>query len=371
MVTQVIEFVAPTGQTLTGKLFAVGSDTVVASAAATEATNRKSVYTVSFTDIAAATYEVIALDGASVPMAHYWVDLLLADDTFQTYDTPLSVIQSGLATAAALATAQADLDIITGADGVNLLSATQTQITTIAADVVNIDGAAMRGTDNAALAATALSTATWTGTLATNIETTNATVATNLNATISSRMETYTQPTGFLAATFPTDVAGLTALSSAHGAGSWATATGFSAHSAADVWLAGTRTLTSFGFTVTPSNAADVADIQSRLPATLVGGRMDASVGAMQANTLTASALAADAVTEIFAGVLTSQLTEAYAADGVAPTLAQAVFLIQQSLTNFTISGTTTTIKKIDGVTTAATLTLDDDTTPTGVTRAT
>ena len=86
-------------------------------------------------------------------------------------------IQSGLATAAALATAQADIDIITGTDGVNLLSATQTQITTIAADVVNIDGAAMRGTDNAALAATALSTAVWTNTLATNIGTTNTTVA--------------------------------------------------------------------------------------------------------------------------------------------------------------------------------------------------
>lgn len=35
-----------------------------------------------------------------------------------------------------------------------------------------------------------------------------------------------------------------TALNSAHGAGSWATATGFSTHSAADVWAAGTRTLT-------------------------------------------------------------------------------------------------------------------------------
>lgn len=44
---------------------------------------------------------------------------------------------------------------------------------------------------------------------------------------------------------------------------------------------------------------ADTDDIQSRLPAALVGGRMDASVGAMAANTLTASALATDAVDEI------------------------------------------------------------------------
>lgn len=44
---------------------------------------------------------------------------------------------------------------------------------------------------------------------------------------------------------------------------------------------------------------SDTNDIQTRLPAALVGGRIDASVGAMAANTLTASALAADTVTEI------------------------------------------------------------------------
>ena len=47
---------------------------------------------------------------------------------------------------------------------------------------------------------------------------------------------------------------------------------------------------------------ADLDNIQTRLPTALVGGRMDASVGAMAADTLTASALAADAVTEIWAG---------------------------------------------------------------------
>jgi hypothetical protein len=50
----------------------------------------------------------------------------------------------------------------------------------------------------------------------------------------------------------------------------------------------------------------DTADIQSRLPAALVSGRIDASVGAMAANTLTASALATDAVTEIQSGLATS-----------------------------------------------------------------
>ena len=50
----------------------------------------------------------------------------------------------------------------------------------------------------------------------------------------------------------------------------------------------------------------DTQDIQSRLPSALVSGRMNASVGAMAANTITASALATDAVTEIQAGLATS-----------------------------------------------------------------
>lgn len=51
---------------------------------------------------------------------------------------------------------------------------------------------------------------------------------------------------------------------------------------------------------------ADTEDIQTRLPAALVSGRMDVSVGAMAANVLTASALASDAVTEIAAGTITA-----------------------------------------------------------------
>lgn len=50
----------------------------------------------------------------------------------------------------------------------------------------------------------------------------------------------------------------------------------------------------------------DTQDIQTRLPAALVSGRMDASVGAMASNTLTAAALATDAVTEIQVGLATS-----------------------------------------------------------------
>ena len=53
----------------------------------------------------------------------------------------------------------------------------------------------------------------------------------------------------------------------------------------------------------TASIQADTNDIQTRLPAALVSGRIDASVGAMAADTLTASALATSAVDEIVDGV--------------------------------------------------------------------
>lgn len=62
----------------------------------------------------------------------------------------------------------------------------------------------------------------------------------------------------------------------------------------------------------------DTNDIQSRLPAALVGGRMDASVGAMAADTLTASAVAASAVAEIQAGLSTLDAAGVRAAVGLA-----------------------------------------------------
>lgn len=71
------------------------------------------------------------------------------------------------------------------------------------------------------------------------------------------------------------------------------------------------------------------------------------------------------------AQILTTALTESYAADGAAPTLAQSICLIQQTIGDFSISGTTLTVKKLDGTTSAATYTLDDATNPTSRTRAT
>jgi hypothetical protein len=64
-------------------------------------------------------------------------------------------------------------------------------------------------------------------------------------------------------------------------------------------------------------------------------------------------------------------LTEGYAADGAAPTLNQMLYQIWSALSEFSITGTTITAKKLDGATTAMTFTLDSATVPTSRTRAT
>lgn len=74
--------------------------------------------------------------------------------------------------------------------------------------------------------------------------------------------------------------------------------------------------------------------------------------------------------TEITSNLLTTQMTESYAADGVAPTLSQALFLIQQMLAEHAAVSTTLTVKRLDGTTTAATFTFDDASNPTSITRS-
>lgn len=68
--------------------------------------------------------------------------------------------------------------------------------------------------------------------------------------------------------------------------------------------------------------------------------------------------------------LFTTAMVESYNADGSPPTAAQALFVIMQRLTEFAISGTTITAKKLDGSTTAFTLTLDAASSPTSSTRA-
>lgn len=67
--------------------------------------------------------------------------------------------------------------------------------------------------------------------------------------------------------------------------------------------------------------------------------------------------------------ILTTQMAESYAANGTAPTLAQALFAIHQVLMQFGIGGTSNTVRKLDDTATAFVVTLDDDTNPTDAKR--
>ncbi len=85
MATQTVEFRSPPSQTITAKLFAIGSDIEVTSVSSTEATNRKGTYAAAYTDVAAGEYELIAFVG-SIPVARWFVTLTLTTATFHARD---------------------------------------------------------------------------------------------------------------------------------------------------------------------------------------------------------------------------------------------------------------------------------------------
>lgn len=88
-----------------------------------------------------------------------------------------------------------------------------------------------------------------------------------------------------------------------------------------------------------------------------------------QGDWATAAGFSTHSAADAASAVLTTQMTESYAANGTAPTLAQAQFAIHQMLMQFGISGTSLTVKKLDNSTTAFIVTLDDDTSPTSAAR--
>ena len=90
-----------------------------------------------------------------------------------------------------------------------------------------------------------------------------------------------------------------------------------------------------------------------------------------EAGAIDAAALATDAAAEIAGAVLTTAMTESYRATNAAPTLAQAAFELIAHMGEASISGTTKTLKKTDGSTTAKTFTLNSATTPTSITETT
>ena len=197
-------------------------------------------------------------------------------------------------------------------------------------------------------------------------------------------MASYTQPAGFLAATFPAGtVANTTNITAAtgvvlsgvtHTGAVIPTVTTLTGHtpqtgdSFARIGATGSG-LTSLA---TPTNitAGTITTVTNltNLPAITANWLTAAGIAT---DAITAAKLAADASTEIAAAVNTVALVESYRANGAQGTLTQLLYEILGHLTEASIAGTTKTIKKIDHTTVAATATLDSATAPTSITRAT
>ncbi len=114
-------------------------------------------------------------------------------------------------------------------------------------------------------------------------------------------------------------------------------------------------------------NAAAIAD-----GAIDAGAIASAAITAAKFDTdaITSTVLAASAASEIATAVLTTQMTESYAANTVAPTLTQAMFAVHQYLMSLSISGTTYTVRQLNNSTTAFTVTLNSATEPTTAARS-
>lgn len=129
---------------------------------------------------------------------------------------------------------------------------------------------------------------------------------------------------------------------------------------------------TSIATVATATNATNVANLSAGAiaAASFAAGAIDAA--AIAANAIGTSEFAV-ALQQAIADVILARAlaAESYAADGAVPTLSQILYALLQNVCEFSITGTTITVKKLDKATTAETFTLDSSTTPTSRTRAT
>ena len=177
------------------------------------------------------------------------------------------------------------------------------------------------------------------------------------------------------------------------GVTAWVTATGFSTHSAADVWAAATRTLTANTNLNDPTTAA-IADavLDEALSGHTTAGTLGKAVGDGVTDWVTATGFSTHSAADVWTAgtrtltantnlndptaaaiataVLTTQMTESYRSAGAAPTLAESMFETIAQLGDFAIVSTPKTIRNLAG-NAAKTFTLDSDTAPTSITEAT
>lgn len=130
--------------------------------------------------------------------------------------------------------------------------------------------------------------------------------------------------------------------------------------------LVGADGVVAFPAEAAPANAVSLAEVIRAIHTDVTGIAGAAMRGTDSASTLTA----AQVNTEVD-NAFTTQMADSVPSDGTISTREQALYAILQMLTEFAFSGTTMTVKKVDGSTTLMTFTLDDGTNPTSLTRST
>lgn len=292
------------------------------------------------------------------------------------YDTTQAVITAGTGTSqlsvtsglASANTTQFAGQAITAGAGVTIPSsiASPTNITAgTITTTTNLTNAPTAGDFTATMktslnSSTPASVTTVTGNVNGSVGSVVGLTASNLDTTISSRMATYTQPTGFLAATFPTGtvanttnitagtITTVTNLTNAPTAGDFTAAMKTSLNAATPVVSIGTGGITSSSFASGAITTASFA-----------------------AGAITAAVTDSTFDNAIATSVFTNAMTEAYATPAGTLTLAKFTYGMNQFFSEFGIVSTTLAVKKRDQVTTAKTYTLNSSTVPTAITETT
>lgn len=122
---------------------------------------------------------------------------------------------------------------------------------------------------------------------------------------------------------------------------------------------------TGTGLSAIPWNAAWDAEVESEVDDALGGGTGTALTG-IPWN----ASWDAEVQSEV-QDALDATLADSVPSDGTRPSIAQALYMLVQFMTERSVSGTTVTVKKADGSTSLMTFTLNDATAPTSITRAT
>ena len=295
--------------------------------------------------------------GTTIPGTIATVDTVVDGIKAVTDNLPDSGALSSLATASAVATVDSNVDAVLVDTGTTLpatLSTIEGKVDTVDTVADGIKAVTDNLPDSGALSslATASALATVDGNVDSVLVDTGTTIPATLS-TIDGKVDTVdTVADAIKAVTDNLPDSG--ALSSLATASALATVDGN-----VDAVLVDTGTTLPATLSTIEGKVDTVDTVVDSISSTLSSGVTVASISD--------GAIGADAVADIWS---TTALAESYASDGSTGTPAQLLYMIQQATTEFAISGTSLTVKQIDGSTTAGVWTLDDASAPTSRTRA-